>query len=311
MDIRAVDLNLLVVLEALLRLQSVSRTAKELKVSQPAVSYALARLRKLLDDPLLVRSGNGLQSTPRALELVAPLHAVLDSIRHEILQASSFDPATAQRTVTLALTDVGELVFLPALGRFLHEHARGIAVRSIAPPADGLERALQSGEIDVAIGYFPQLKGSAVYQQRLFDHRFVCVVRAGHPLAQNRISRRAFEEARHAVVEGYSNDVFAQALQAQQVRRTVALRMSHYLAIPHIVVGSDLIVTVPYAVGASLARMGGLKALRPPIDARTPTVRQHWHARLHNDPVGRWLRGVIAELFVEAPPKAARGRTGS
>ena len=301
MDIRSVDLNLLVILDALLHQQSVSRAAAQLNMSQSAVSFALAKLRKLFADPLLVRAARQMQLTPRAMQLTEPLHGVLDSIRNDLLQPSGFDAATAQRTIAIALSDVGELVFLPRTVAFLRRNAPGIHLRSVATQPDELERALQSGDLDLAIGYFPGLKAASIYQQRLFSHTFVCIVRIGHPVVGDELTRQAFLGAQHAIVEGESNAAFEHALEERGIARPIVLTLPHYLAIPAILSESDLVVTVPYAVGASFTRMGGLRILRPPIDVQTPHVKQYWHTRFNDEPASKWLRGVIAELFLEAP----------
>jgi DNA-binding transcriptional LysR family regulator len=181
MDIRKIDLNLLVVLDALLRLQNVSRAAEALGMSQPALSYALKRLRPLLDDPLFVRSARGMQPTPRAQQLAEPLRAVLDMVQRDVLQQPRFDPATTERSVTFNMADVGELVFLPRLLAHLKVAAPGIDVRTVSTPPSLLEDALRSGAVDLAVGYFPGMDGAAIYQQRLFSHSFVCLVRKDHP----------------------------------------------------------------------------------------------------------------------------------
>lgn len=305
MNIMSVDLGLLPVLEALLRLRSVSRAAEALDMSQPAVSYALARLRTQFRDPLFIRVARGIRPTPRAEALARPLQEVLDRIRAEVLAPPGFDPATTQRTFVFNMADVGELVFLPALRAHLAAAAPAANIRTVSTPPELLEEALRAGDADLAVGYFPGLQGAGVYQQRLFSHSFVCIVRAGHPRIGSQLTRRQFLEEGHAVVqqEGKSHELFEQALAEQGLSRRVALSVPHYLAIPLLVAESDLIVTVPYGIARSFARMTDLKMLRPPVPVRRADVRQHWHARFHRDPANQWIRGVIASLFVEAAPR--------
>ena len=182
MDIRKVDLNLLVVFDMLLRLQSVTRTAEALGMSQPAMSLALNKLRTAFSDPLFVRNSRGLSPTPRAEQLVIPMRHVLDQIKNDVLRQPSFDPATTDRTFTFNMADVGELVFLPRLHAHLRAAAPGANIRTVSTPPAQLEEAMESGEVDLAVGYFPGLKGAAMYQQRLFSHSFVCIVRKDHPV---------------------------------------------------------------------------------------------------------------------------------
>ena len=305
MDIRKVDLNLLVVFDTLLRLQSVTRAAEALGMSQPAMSLALNRLRSTFDDPLFVRGSRGVWPTPRAEQLAVPLQHVLDQIKNDVLRQPSFDAATTQRTFTFNMADVGEMVFLPRLLAHFRTAAPGANIRTVSTPPGQLAEALQSGEVDLAVGYFPGLQGAAIYQQRLFTHSFVCIVRKGHPLSGTQLTKAQFLEAQHAVVhqEGKSHEVFEEALAAQGLERRVLLRIPHFLSIPLVVAESDLIVTVPYAIGMSFARMTGLRILRPPIQVAPAEVKQHWHARFHHDRVNQWLRGAVAELFLDKPWK--------
>ena len=302
MDIRTADLNLLRVLDALLRARSVSRAAEDLDMSQPATSYALAKLRKLFGDPLFLRAARGMRPTPRAEELLLPLHEVLDRIKSGLLTPPRFDPVATQRSFVFNMADVGELVFLPALRAHLETAAPGANIRTVSTPPLQLEEAMRSGEVDLAVGYFPGLRGAAIYQQRLFSHSFVCIARKDHPRIGNQLTRKQFLEEGHAVVqqEGKSHELFEQALVEQGMARRVVLSVPHFLAIPLIIAESDLIVTVPYAVARSFARMADLKMLRTPVQVRRADVRQHWHARFHRDPANLWIRGVIASLFAQA-----------
>lgn len=299
MDIRTADLNLLRVLDALLRARSVSRAAEDLDMSQPAVSYALAKLRILFKDPLFIRAARGMRPTPRAEDLALPLQEVLDRIKSGLLTPPRFDPATTQRSFVFNMADVGELVFLPALRAHLETAAPGANIRTVSTPPAQIEEAMRSGEVDLAVGYFPGLRGAAIYQQRLFSHTFVCITRKDHPRVGNQLTRKQFLAEAHAVVqqEGKSHELFEQALIEQGMARRVALSIPHFLAIPLIIAESDLIVTVPYAVARSFARMADLKMLRPPLQVRHADVRQHWHTRFHREPTNQWIRGVIASLF--------------
>jgi DNA-binding transcriptional LysR family regulator len=310
-DIANVDLNLLVVFDALLRTRSVSAAARTLGMSQPAASAALNRLRRMFGDPLFVRTARGIHPTPYAEVMAAPLEAVLDRIRSDLLQQPTFDPTTAARSVAFAMHDIGELVFLPRLIDRLAQIAPAVNVRSVNLPLEQLEPALRSGEVDLVLGYFPELTSAALFQQRLFAHSFVCIVRAGHPAIGTEMTRRQFQDGWHAIVHaaGQLNDLLEAELKAQGLVRQVRVRIEHYLAVPTILSQSDLIFTVPYAIGASLAKLADIKLVRPPFKAKPRVVRQHWHSRFHNDAANRWLRGVVAALFTERETKP-RGRAG-
>jgi DNA-binding transcriptional LysR family regulator len=308
MDIADVDLNLLVVFDALLRARSVSGAARALKMSQPATSFALNRLRKMFGEPLFVRTARGIHPTPYAESLSAPLEAILDRISADLLQQPTFDPATEQRSVTFNMQDIGELVFLPRILDRLNVSAPGLQVRTVNLPPPLLEPALRSGEVDIALGHFPDLAGAALFQQRLFSHAFVCIVRADHPTIKEEMTRRQFIEGLHAVVHpaGHMNDSLEAELQAQGLTRRVSVRIEHFLAVPTILGQSNLIFTVPFAIGAGLAKLGDIKLVRPPFKAKPRVVKQHWHARFQHDAANRWLRSLVAELFMDKGP---RGRT--
>lgn len=301
MDIRKIDLNLLLVLEVLLRAQSVTRAAEALAMSQPAMSLALRKLRATFDDPLFIRRSRGISPTPRAQQLLVPLQNLLDQVRDEVLRRPGFDPVTARRTFTFNMADVGELVFLPRLLARVRTLAPGIDLRTVSTPPERLAEAMEQGAIDLAVGYFPNLRGASIYQQRLFTHSFACVVRAGHPLAGGKLSKKQFLAAEHVVVqqEGKSHELFENALLAQGLSRRVVLSVPHFLALPLVIAESDLVATVPYAIGKSIARMTGVTLLPPPIQVSRAEVKQLWHARFHTDPENRWMRGVIAALFLE------------
>lgn len=308
MDIADVDLNLLVVFDALLHTGSVTGAARRLGMSQPATSFALNRLRKMFGDPLFVRTSRGIHPTPFAERLAAPLAGILDRIRTDLLQEPTFDAAAAERLVTFNMQDIGELVFLPRILERLNALAPGLQIRTLSLPLPQIDPALRSGEIDLALGHFPGLGGATLYQQRLFTHSYVCVVRADHPSIGSEISRKQFLEGRHAIIHptGQMNDALETELQAQGLTRRVSISIEHFLAVPTILGESDLIFTVPFAIGQSLAKLVDVKLLRPPFRAKPRVVRQHWHSRFHHDPANRWLRGVVSDLFLT---KQKRGRS--
>jgi DNA-binding transcriptional LysR family regulator len=308
MDIRNADLNLLVVFDALLRTRSVTRAARSLGMSQPATSFALNRLRRMLGDPLFVRTPRGIHPTPHAERLAEPVEGILDRIRGELLQQPTFEPTAVRRSVTFNMHDIGELVFLPRIMERLTNLAPGIDINTVNLPLAQLEPALRAGEVDIALGYFPDLHSAALYQQRLFTHDFVCIVRRQHPGIGTTLSRKQYQEGNHAVVvadEG-RHDILEDELRTHGITRSVTLRVRHYLAIPTILSQSDLIFTVPYAIGASLAKLGDVKLVRPPFKAKPRVVKQHWHSRFHQDPANRWLRGIVAELFLAGRGAQAR-----
>ncbi|WP_255214096.1 LysR family transcriptional regulator, partial [Burkholderia pseudomallei] len=177
------DLNLIPYLVALNEARNVSRAGELLGVSQPRVSAALGRLREHFGDPLFVRTSRGMEPTPRALALIPAARDALASIERGLGAPHEFDPAKSARTFSIALSDVGEIVFLPRLLQAFAQHAPHANLRSASLSHAEVAHALEDGGVDLAVGYFPDLGGTNFFQQRLFTHRFICLLRRGHPLA--------------------------------------------------------------------------------------------------------------------------------
>lgn len=294
------DLNLLYVLVALDESRSVSGAAVKLGKSQPAVSSALARLRGFFNDPLFVRSGNNMQPTPRALSLVESARFVLSRVGSDIVAAPSFDPATTQQPISLALSDVGEAVFLPTLLKKLRQLAPRAAVRSMSLPASQVAAGLESGAIDLAIGYFPDLKQHNFFQQTLFSDTFASLVRAAHPVGASKLTLKQFLQLEHVVVraESRTEEVMERYLARKKIRRQVVLTTPHFSSAPIIVEQSDLIVTVPEPLARYFCSVSAqLRVIGLPFEPPRIDLKQSWHRKFHHDDRNRWLRSVVAGLF--------------
>lgn len=297
------DLNLIPYLVAMEEARNVSRAAERLGVSQPRVSTALGKLRDYFGDPLFVRTSRGMEPTPRALSLVPAARDALIRIEKGMLQDQDFDPATSTHTFSIALSDVGEIVFLPRLLQVFAERAPNANLRSVSLPPNQVERGLESGDIDLAVGYFPDLGGNNFFQQRLFTHRFICMMRSAHPLAGKPITLEQFLSLGHAVVraEGRSQEVLEQYLEKKRLHRRAVLETPHFMSLPFILTRSDLIATVPHAIGfAYVSEHASIALVEPPLPLPRFDLKQHWHRKYHNAPRGEWLRGVVAELFNDA-----------
>ncbi|MEX3920569.1 LysR family transcriptional regulator [Paraburkholderia sp. BR10872] len=297
------DLNLIPYLVAMEETRNVSRAAERLGVSQPRVSTALGKLREFFGDPLFVRTSRGMEPTPRALALIPAARDALVHIEKGMLQAQDFDPVTSTHTFSIALSDVGEIVFLPRLLQVFSERAPNANLRSVSLPPNQVERGLESGDIDLAVGYFPDLGGNNFFQQRLFTHRFICMMRSGHPLAGKAMTIEQFLAMGHAVVraEGRSQEVLEQYLEKRRMRRRAVLETPHFMSLPFILTRSDLIATVPHAIGfAYVSEHASITLVEPPLQLPRFDLKQHWHRKYHNAPRGEWLRSIVAELFNDA-----------
>ena len=298
------DLNLLYVLVALDERRSVSGAARKLHRSQPGVSVALGRLRDFFGDPLFVRSGNGMQPTPRATTLIESARAVLARIGSDIVAEPQFDPSRSSRAVTLVLSDVGEVVLLPTLIKRLRELMPAAMVRSVTLPPTEVALQLESGEVDLAIGYFPDLKKYSFYQQALYTDTFASLIRSDHRMQADKLSIREYLQLEHAVVraESRTEEVIESYLARRKIRRQVVLSTPHFASAPIIVAQSDLIVTIPEPLARYFSSVAaGVRVVQLPFDPPRIAIKQFWHRRFHHDARSRWLRALVCELFQEQP----------
>jgi DNA-binding transcriptional LysR family regulator len=217
------------------------------------------------------------------------------ALRHRV----TFDPTRSDRAFCLCLTDISQAVLLPTLLNHLKRVAPAIQLE-IVPISPDTPRMLESGGADLAIGFMPQLE-AGFYQQKLFQQRFVCVVRQDHPRIKSRLSLKQFIEEDHVVVTAAATGhwIVDKALEDKRIARKVSVRLPDFLGLGSIVAGTDLLVTVPERLGEVIRQASKVKLLAPPVELPTYLVKQHWHERYHHDASNRWLRGVVAELFLE------------
>jgi len=295
-----VDLNLFPILLALYDELSVSRAAQALGMSQPAVSMALRKMRGTFNDPLFVRAPRGITPTPRTHALVAAVRPLVTQVQSGVLAEERFNPSVSTRPFTFALSDVGEMVFLPRILEQMRSQAPHSGIRSVSMPPEQTALGLEKGEIDLAVGYFPDLVRQSFFQQRLFTHEFACLMRAGHPLRAKRLTLETFLAMEHAVVraEGRSQEIFERYLERRKIRRKVVLLTPHFLSLPMVIARSDLVTTVPHALALYFSRLSPeLVIVRPPFDIAGFDLKQHWHHKFHNDSRNQWIRKQIAQLF--------------
>lgn len=297
-----VDLKLLRLLVQLHASRNVSKAAEALNLSQPAASLALGRLRRRLGDPLFVRGVGGMLPTSRCDEIVVIAKEALLLVDQAVQTPANFDPQTAQRDFVVSLSDIGEMVFLPKLMRHLSQLAPNCNLRSRALTAGELPDALESGNVEIAVGSFPELERPGFFMQRLFEHRFVCLIRKDHPRVKGgKVPLSVFLDLPHAVVEfeGRSHDLFERLLKSEGLSRRAQLTIPHFMSVPAVIAATDMIVTVPYAVAEYFIQHGELRMVYPPINTKSYAVKQHWHARFNTDPALKWLRGEIARIYME------------
>jgi DNA-binding transcriptional LysR family regulator len=284
-------------LDALLATRNVTQAAERVGITQSAMSHALRRLRAVTGDSLLVRAQGGMVTTPRADALGPPIRRALEEVALALAPTAKFDPQTARLAFTFMTTDYCELVLLPKLIALLAREAPGIDLRVVAQ-SDEVARPLAAGVFDLAI--MPPHRSdesSSVFAQKLFDDRFVCVVRKGHPLAGKKLTLARFAAASHVLVSprGATQSFVDDALAGLGLQRRIALVVPHFLIAPHVIATSDWIVTLAARVAELFAEPLGLTLLAPPPELRLSgfSVSAMWHERTQNDPAQRYLRAKL------------------
>jgi len=215
-------------------------------------------------------------------------------------QRSRFEPATSTRRFTLAMTDVGEVYFMPVLIERCRALAPGVEIASVRANAATLKDEMETGRVDLAIGAFEDVS-EALYQRQLFRQRFVSMFRKGHPLDGAKVDLARFVAATHLIVDAAQSpyDRINALLDKAGVGTSSRFRVPHFTAVPYIVSTSELVVTVPQKLAESASKPFGLKWIEPPLALPTLQTNVFWHRRFNHDPGNQWLRGLIADVFAE------------
>lgn len=295
----SIDLNLLVPLDALLTERSVTKAAAAVGLSQPAMSNALARLRRLLSDELLTRVGREYELTDRARSLVEPLAETLRVIRTEVLTPPGFDPATSSRTFTVAATNATALAVLPTLIRDLSATAPGVTLR-VLPLPPSADEFLAHGGVDVVL--LPDVLPTTLPRERLFDERWVCVVDADNERVRDELPLDLFTALPHVVYESEAGRTAADvALEAMGLHGTIRIRVKDFLLIPLLLRGTPMVAVVQERLGLRLAAAGMLRMLPPPVPLPSLGIDLVWNPRRNGDPALAWLRSRLLASATACP----------
>lgn len=298
MDIEGFDLNLLVAFDALMAERHVTRAALRVGISQPAMSAALARLRRATGDQLFVRSSHGLAPTPRASDLALPLRQVLETVRTALHLEPAFDPATSNHVFTLALADHPAYLLLPRLAARLSVVAPGIDLRarSFVDRRDAI-KLLDSGDVDLAIGVSPGNE-TRILHYPLFEEPFVGIARAGSPACSAFETVDAFVAATHVLVspEGDDKGVVDIALAETDRARRIGVSVAHPYIAPIVVAETSYIATVMFGVAANCSVAERISVHPLPVHIAPVTFHLLWNRRTDAHPAHRWLRSILIEL---------------
>jgi len=272
MNLQAIDLNLLLVLEALVEERNVTRAARRIGLSQPAMSNALARLRRTFDDPLLVRNADGMVPTPVAQSLITPVRAALSQLRAALEEKPAFDPSSSERTFHLLTNDYAEIALL-------------------APLAESF---------DLAIGFYPDALtlDARLRSETLWAEENVCIVSSRHPAIRGKLTLRQYAEAGHVAVfyKAQGPGVIDTLLEQRGYSRKAVMQVPHFASVPFLVSGTDLIATVPVRLARQFSRQLKLQILPVPLSLPQFRLTLLWHERHHTDPAHRWMRNFIIEM---------------
>ena len=311
-NFRSLDLNLLRVFDEVMAERSLTRAARNLSLTQPAVSNALRRLRETLGDELVQRSGQGMAPTPRALSIWPAVRDALHQLQ-ESLAPSTFEPATAASTFVLAMADATAAELMPGLIDILEREARGVSMRVVPLTTRDPRRLLDEQAADLAVGYFPPLladltaraqAGEAVgfSHLRLYDGEYVCVMRKGHPLAKGTLTLDRFCAARHMLVSfsGRPYGMVDESLASLGRKRQVVLTVNQFFTAGRVVANSNLLTVLPRHF-VSVTGIADQLALRPlPFDVSPVHVDAVWHQRSAQEGAHRWLRQAVSRAATAA-----------
>jgi len=294
MDLKKIDLNLLVALEALLAERNVTKAGQRLRLSQPALSARLNRLREIFSDRLLIPAQRGMTPTQRALELEAPLHEALENVRRVVGERQSFDPSKAKLTFATAASDYIQYALLTPLMLSLRNEAPGLRYVWRTLDIADLARQMETGEVDAAI-LTHELTPEHLRVRKLFDERYLAIVRKNHPKVKRKLDLDTFCALDHAVVSprggGFSGETDV-ALAAHKRKRRVVLSVPNFLMLPEVIARSDMIALAPERIVRD--RAARLQLLEPPIPVPGFTLSLAWHDRTHATPAQKWFRERLA-----------------
>ena len=298
MDTKRLDLNLLVTLEALLEEQNVTRAARRLHLSQPAVSAQLARLRDVFADPLLIPAQRGMTPTAKADELLAPLRSALDQVRATVGRDGDFDPSKARLTVSIACTDYLQAALAQPLVLELRRQAPGVRVALRILDIPQLAEQMARGDVDLAL-MTPGDAPAGLYIQRLFEERYVLIGRKDHPRLRRKLTATQFAQLDHVVVSLRGGDFSTsvdETLAALGIRRNVVLSAASFLFVPGMVAHSDLVALVPQRLVSN--RADDLRIVECPVAVQRFEVGMLWHERSNGHAGQRWVREMLGAMVV-------------
>lgn len=311
-NFRTLDLNLLRVFDEVMAERSLTRAARNLSLTQPAVSNALRRLRETLGDELVRRQGHGIEPTPRALALWPSVREALRQLQAAIVPAA-FEPGTAQSTFILAMADATAAELIGGLSAQLEKHAPGVSIRVVPLTTRDPRKLLEDGVADMALGYFPAVLTDLTARaqtdqvvsfehQRLYAGEYVCVMRRDHPLARQPMTLDHYCAGRHLLVSfsGRPYGFVDEALGSMGRQRRIVMTVNQFFTAGRVVINSDLLTVLPRHFVPTTGLADELQLHDLPFDVPPVHVEALWHRRVQHDSAHRWLRETLLQVAREA-----------
>ncbi|WP_411379293.1 LysR family transcriptional regulator [Pseudomonas sp. MPB26] len=295
MNLSKVDLNLFIVFDAIYTEANLTRAGQIVGITQPAVSNALARLRETFNDPLFVRTAQGMVPTPMAQNIIGPVRNALSLLRVSVQESRIFNPQQAAKTYRISMTDLTEAVILPPLFQRLRRLAPTVVIESFLSKRRETTKELAAGRLDFAVDA-PLNTDPQVRHVKLMEDRYVCAMRKGHPMAgKDKLTLDDYLSLTHIHISSRRNGLghVDLALGKMGIQRKIALRSQHYLMASQVLQQTDMVMTVP----ERFARRHELHWFNLPVND-VPAVETHlyWHESTDQDPANRWMREQMIEL---------------
>jgi len=297
MNLRAVDLNLLTVFDAVITEGNISRAAHKIGMSQPAMSLAISRFRHIARDELFESTGRGVKPTPRALQLAIPVRRALDLVSQALEQNIEFDLSQSERTFNLVLADYGELVLLPRLMELLDQLSSPIRINTLAAAGLDIKKEMLYGNVDL-YAWIEPVDGEGFISRQMGTVSEVCLVRKDHPQVKDKLTVEQYAGLKHIIIELPGNrgsSLVNRELWTHGVKREYTMRVHTYFDAPRILSSTDMVCSMPVQLARRFAEIHPLKIVPLPVVNELPTF-MNWHSSMDNDPAHRWLREYLIDL---------------
>ncbi|MEN0108223.1 MAG: LysR family transcriptional regulator [Pseudomonas sp.] len=293
MNLSKVDLNLFIVFDAIYTEANLTRAGQIVGITQPAVSNALARLRETFNDPLFVRTAQGMVPTPMAQNIIGPVRNALSLLRVSVQESRTFNPLQANKTYRISMTDLTEEIILPPLFQRLRRQAPAVQIESFLSKRRETTKELAAGRLDFAVDA-PLNTDPQVRHVKLLSDRYVCAIRKGHPLAKDKLTLDEYMSLTHIHISSRRSGLgyVDLTLGKMGIQRKIALRSQHYLMASMVMQKTDMAMTVP----ERFARSHDLHYVGVPVEVPAVETHLYWHESTDQDPANRWMREQMIEL---------------